>query len=283
MILGWILLSIGLAGFGLGAYWDLKTTEFPDWLPYSMIAAALAVRGLFSFMTGDFTIISNSFIFGAAFLGFGLLLYFLKQWGDGDAWLMGALGFLFPDTAGFTPLFGFAMPFQFSIVLNFFLVALGYLLLYAVVLGLRRPEVYKTFKGNMKARRTATAGVFLLMLAASVTSSFYLANEFGVPFYDFQNILVLPFLALFILVFLQYARAVESDLFKRKVKAKDLRVGDVIMTDKWRGITEAEVESLRKKGGEVWIKEGVRFAPVFLINLIVTLFVGGLAGVLFPM
>ena len=84
------------------------------------------------------------------------------------------------------------------------------------------------------------------------------------------------------LLFLQYARAVESDLFRRKIKAKDLRAGDVLITGKWRGITQEEIEKLRKKGGEVWIKEGVRFAPVFVITVLVTVFVGSVAHILFP-
>ena len=281
-MLGWLLLSIGIAGFGLGAYWDLKTTEFPDWLPYSMIVLALAVRGGFSLISGDFSLIVNSVIFGLGFLCFGLILYLLKQWGDGDAWLMGALGFLFPDPAGFSPAFAYVMPFPLVLVLNFFMVSLGYLMFYAVLLGLRRPEVYRTFLKNLHSRRKATAGVFILLLAAALSFSMYMAYEFAAPLYDFYNILATPFLALFIMVFLQYARAVENDLFKRKISVKKLRVGDVLISDKWRGITEAEVEKLRKKGGDVWIKEGVRFAPVFIVNLLITLFIGGLFGILFP-
>ncbi len=281
-MIGWILLAIGAAGFGLGAYWDLRTTEFPDWLPYSIIVAALSVRGAFSLLTGDFSLITNSVMYGLLFLGFGLLLYFLKQWGDGDAWLMGALGFLFPDTAGFVPLVSGVMPFPVVIVFNFFLVSLAYLVIYAVALGIRRPGVYKTFRGNVAGRARVITAVFFIIMAASLYVAFHLSHNFAVPFYDFPVILFMPFFAVIVLLFLQYARAVESDLFKRQIKAKDLKAGDVLITDKWRGITEEEVEKIQKKGGKVWIKEGVRFAPVFVINLIVTLFFGSLAVILFP-
>ena len=57
MILELILLAIGVAGFGLAGYWDLKTTEFPDWLPYSLIIASLAVKGGWGFFVSDLILI----------------------------------------------------------------------------------------------------------------------------------------------------------------------------------------------------------------------------------
>ena len=67
----WILLAIGVVGFGLAAYWDLKTTEFPDWLPYTMIILALLVRGIASLVLQDWSILTQSVIIG---LDFGLLI-----------------------------------------------------------------------------------------------------------------------------------------------------------------------------------------------------------------
>ena len=32
-MLGWLLLAGGAVGLGAAGYLDLKTTEFPDWLP----------------------------------------------------------------------------------------------------------------------------------------------------------------------------------------------------------------------------------------------------------
>jgi hypothetical protein len=281
-MLGILLLLVSVAGFGLAAYWDIKTTEFPDWLPYSIIICALAVRGVFALVLWDPSIIINSVVYGGIFLGVGLVMYLAKQWGDGDAWLMGAMGFIFPDAAGFSPMLGTPLPFWLLLILNFFMVSLVYLVLYAVMLGVRRPGVWKTFTKNVRARAPVVIASFVVVLAASLYTAFYLSMNFGVPMYDFPGILSMPFLAIVMLLFLQYAKAVESDLFRKKVKAKDLRIGDVLISDKWRGITEEEVEKLRKKGGEVWIKEGVRFAPVFLITVLVTIFIGSVAHMLFP-
>jgi len=281
-MIGLLLLAVGVCGFGLAAYWDLKTTEFPDWLPYSIIVSALAIRGGYTLFTGDMSYIISSVVYGLVFLAAGLVMYLARQWGDGDAWLMGALGFLFPDAAGFMPFFGVQAPFWIMLILNFFLISLVYLVLYAVIIGARKPGVWKTFSKNVGARKLVIISSFALILAASLCTALYLSYNFAVPIYDFSGILAMPLIAISMLLFLQYARAVESDLFRRKIKAKDLRAGDVLITGKWRGITQEEVEKLRKKGGDVWIKEGVRFAPVFVITVLVTVFVGSVAHILFP-
>ncbi len=278
-----ILLAVGIAGFGLGAYWDLRYTEFPDWLPYSIITLALATRGIFSFILNDFSILFNSVLVGLAFLGFGLLLYYFKQWGDGDAWLLGALGFLFPDAGGFLPLGGSSMPFPMTIFFNFFIISLFYLVGYALMLGFRSPRVYSTFKTNLKGNVKTIGVVFFGLLVVSISITFYFWQSFSVLVYDLPGIFFMPLLSVFILSFFQYAKAVEGDLFKKKIPVKKLRMGDVIISDKWRGLTENEVNEFKKKGGEVWIKEGVRFAPVFIICLLITLFYGSLWGTFFPL
>jgi len=281
-MLGLILLVVGIAGFGLGGYLDLRYTEFPDWLPYSMIILALATRGVFSFIMNDFSILTNSILIGLGFLGFGLLLYYGRQWGDGDAWMLGALGFLFPDATGFAPVMESVIPFPMAMFFNFFMISLFYLIFYAVVLGLRSPKVYETFIKNLRGNVRRIGSVFFALLTVSLLFTIYFGQLLSIPVYDFSGILSIPILAVLILLFFQYAKAVESDLFKKKIQAKELKVGDVLIADRWRGLTEKEVERMKKKGRQVWIKEGVRFAPVFIISLIVTLFYGSLGLLLFP-
>jgi Flp pilus assembly protein protease CpaA len=268
------LLGISVVGFGLAGYWDLKTTEFPDWLPYVMIALALGTRGVFSLLLGSFSYIINSTIIGLAFLGFGLLLYFLRQWGDGDAWLLGTLGFLWPDSGSF-PASAF-IPFPAALLFNFFFIAFFYLLAYSLILGLKSTEVSRKFLtelGQAKGEIGKVVGVFTL---GSIGLIGYVAIQFGVPFLNLIYLLLFPPLLLSVLVFARYGRFVEENLFKKKVPANKLRVGDVLIEDRWRGLTEKEVDKLKAKGSEVWIKEGVRFAPVFVITVLVTLFLGNL-------
>ncbi|MBI4175660.1 MAG: prepilin peptidase [Candidatus Aenigmarchaeota archaeon] len=270
-MLGIILLLIGIGGFGLAAYLDLRTTEFPDWLPYSMIILALAARGGYAYFLNDISIILQSLVVGAAFLGLGLLMYFTRQWGDGDAWLLGALGFLFPEPAGFVQ--AGLLPFPAVMILNFFFTSFVYVVAYAMVLGLRERKASAVFLKELKGDSKvifSTAGLLILLYAGFV---FYLSAYMGLAVPS-SYMITLPLLIIFIVIFMRYGRFVEANLFKRLVPASKLKPGDVLADDRWKGLTEKGIKELQKKGGKVWVKEGVRFAPVFLITMLVTLFYG---------
>ncbi len=273
-MLGWILLAIGIAGFGLAGALDLKTTEFPDWLPYTMIAGTLAVRAVFSFLEGNIWIIGSSVIVVFVFLGFGLLLYFTRQWGDGDAWLLGALGFLFPNSAGFQP--SGALPFPAVMIFNFFLIAFVYLIIYSIALGIRNPEIARKFFAGLRSNLKGIASLILAFGIACVFLVYFLNASWGIPLAAMMNLFLLPVFFAFIIIFMHYGRFMEQSFFKKQISVKDLRVGDVPVGERWRVLDKEEVKKLKKKGGKIWIKEGVRFAPVFIITLFVTLFFGNL-------
>ena len=88
--------------------------------------------------------------------------------------------------------------------------------------------------------------------------------------------IVFPFFLSAMLVFFFYAKAIEGRAFRRKVDVSELCEGDVVMDGKWIGITKNDIKRLQKGGGKVWIKEGVRFAPVFVITVIATLILGNM-------
>ncbi len=274
----WLLLVTGIIGFTLAAYWDLKTTEFPDWLPYSMIVSALVIRGIFSWIENDIWILLNSFIFGVLFLAIGLGMYLAKQWGDGDAWLLGAMGFLFPDNRGFQEYMksvtGF--PFQLNLLFNFFLIAFIYLIIYSVILGIKNPKQSRKFFRKLKRSLKEIGTVVGSFSVICLGLAYYFYIAFRIPLKSLYLLLSFPVLLFCILIFMHYGRFIEKNLFRKKVHVNRLKPGDVLVSDKWRGLTEEEVKRLKKRGGYVWIKEGVRFAPVFLITILVTLFYGGL-------
>jgi hypothetical protein len=271
------LLGISIAGFGAAAWWDLRTTEFPDWLPYAMIAGGLGTRALASLLTWDFSYVISSALVGCIFLGFGLMLYWLRQWGDGDAWLLGAMGFLFPDSGWFMT--ATMLPFPAAMLFNFFLVAFFYLLVYSVFLGVRSSDISRGFIKELRGSAREIGRLVGGFTAACIILVAIISWRFGVPPGELLYVLVFPPLLLSIMVFTRYGRFVEANLFKRKVPASRLREGDVLASDRWRGLSAREVAALRKKGGDVWIKEGVRFAPVFLATVLVTLMWGSLLAI----
>jgi hypothetical protein len=280
-MLGWILLAIGLVGFGATGWLDLKTTEFPDWIPYAIIVAALVVRGAYAWLLSDLSIIVNSIAVGLLFLAIGMAMYYTKQWGDGDAWLLGALGFLFPDPTGFaaagaaSPGFA-AFPFPAVMLFNFFFISFFYLIIYSLALGLRSPKVSGQFFRYLKGNARSIVPLIVAFAAFCAGLFLYMYTQFGAPFGQLTYVILFPVLFAVLVLFLHYGKFIENKVFKRRIDAKKLRAGDVPIGSKWKVLTEKEVRALKRKGGKIWIKEGVRFAPVFVITLVLTLFMGNL-------
>jgi hypothetical protein len=268
-----VLLLIGIAGFGIAGFLDLKTTEFPDYLPYSIIVAALIARGSYSFLIGDFQPLVSGIFIGSVFLSFGLVLYFLKQWGDGDAWLLGAMGFLFPDSGGFP--FSSGFPFPLTFLFNFFFISFFYLVAYSIILGVRN-RVGRKFLHHLKGGVRNILIVVVFFSAAVAALMLHLHFSLNIGLFKLYPLLFFPPLLAGVMVFVHYGRFIETELFRRRVPASKLSPGDVPLDRKWRVLSRKELGELKRKGGQVWIKEGVRFAPVFLATLLLTLFYGGL-------
>lgn len=270
-MLEWFLLIVGLVGFAFASYWDLKTTEFPDWLPYLMILVAVIIQSLRSVFERNPEYLISSLLTGSVFLGIGLGLYHLKQWGDGDAWLLGVLGFLFPES----PWIRTALPFPVVMIFNFFLISFFYLIFYSLALGLVHPEIIKDFTGELKKQKNKLfffAGFFVFLACIFAGYMSYL----GADFKRIVPLFLLAFIFILVMVFVHYGKFVEDNLFKKKIHVKNLKPGDVLMERKWKGLTEEEIKKLKKERKYVWIKEGVRFAPVFLITMVVSLFYGNM-------
>ena len=278
-MLEWVLLLIGFAGFGSAAWLDLKTTEFPDWIPYAMIAGALASRGVYSFAVSDFSFVTSSAIIGLLFLGLGMAMYWTRQWGDGAAWLLGAMGFLFADSTGFSAVQAgaagmAALPFPLTLVFNFFFISFFYLIAYSIALGAMNPRVTRDFAKFLKgssAKIVSFVAAFCAMCAGLVLYSHF---QLGIPLQRLTYAALFPVLFACLLIFVYYGKFIEGRLFRKRVDARKLRPGDVPADRVWKVLSEKDVAALRKKGGRIWIKEGVRFAPVFIITLILTLLFG---------
>ncbi len=272
-MLDYVFLAIGLAGFGLAAYWDLRYTEFPDWLPYSMIMLTIATKAAASFLADDWWILLNSFLVGTLFLGLGLLLYFSRQWGDGDAWLMGAMGFLLPAQMGFGT--QTVLPFPMGVLFNFLLISLVYLIAYSVFLGLKNRSINKKYADVLRDEKYKLIGMSAFFFAFSWGFAFFMDSLYFSDV-NIMQMFLLPFLLTFILFFSYYAKTVEKNLFKRKIRTSELREGDVILDGRWKGVTKRDIAMLKRKTKHVWIKEGVRFAPVFVITMLISIFYGDL-------
>ena len=283
-----VALAAAFVGSSIAAIWDLKTTEIPDSIPYIMIAVALLTYGVQSYVEGNFSIIANSMIAGLSLLGFGFVLYYLGQWGGGDAKLLSAVGFLLPVVPlGFSEvilplpsILGFLEQFKFPIVyvFNLFVVGAVYMIAYAVGMTALNKGIQDRFMREVKLNsRKLLLSLFIIFISSLAFHGFWL-GLIGIPV-SFTIIASDLFLAIGItslFVLFLFAKAVEEVGFKKRIPISQLKVGDVPMDFKlWEGITEKDLRKMRRSGKKfILIKDGIRFAPAFPIALMFTLIFG---------
>jgi len=271
-----LLIVIGAAGFAYTGYKDLKTTEFPDWVPYGMIAATVAIKFFAAVFVSDYSILSASVINGLLLLGIGYILYLTGSWADGDAFVLGALGFLFPlKTALFNPVY--LLPLPIMLISNVFMLGGIYMVIYAVMIGVKNRRVFselgKDLVKNSKNLILAVLGISVFAFG----SAYLMAKSFGIE--PNAALLSIPasfvIYSAFLLLLWRYVKIIDQKMFVRRIHASKLRYGDIPVTARLLRMPDpALIRKLRAKGGYIKIKEGVRFTPVFLIAFLFSLVYG---------
>ena len=265
------LFVVGLVGFGLAGYLDLKHTEFPGWIPYGIIAASVLIFSVDGLITNTFSLLINSVLYGLIFLAIGLVMYFSKQWGDGVAWLLGSLGFILPTRLIFTAQTGL-FPFYFVVFFNFLVVCFVYIVAYCLVIGLRCQKVRRLFVSELRKGYVHKAFSVAVLSAFCIAFYFYFNSILTSTATNY--LLLLPGVFVFFILMTDYAKVIEHNMFRKRVLTKNLKPGDVVFGGKWTGLTNKDIKKIKKK--HVIVKEGVRLAPVFLITLLLTILFGGL-------
>ena len=279
MVWEYIPLATAFVGATVSALWDLKTTEIPDAIPYVMMAIGLVFWGAQSYLLADYMLLVSSVIAGLGLLGFGFLMYYLGQWGGGDAKLLSAIGFLLPVAPQ-----GFAhtlFPYPFTYTINVFIIGALYMVLYATVVAARNRKVISAFMHDVKASSKIIAFGTAALVVVFFGATYYVTSILQIPFSADVILvsIVFPSLATIgIYVVFKFAKSVENVGFKQKIPMSKLKVGDVLMENRlWEGITEKQLQRIKKSRKRyVWIKSGVRFGPAFPLALLFTLYFGDL-------
>ena len=272
-----LLFVVALIGSTAAGLYDLKTTEIPDEIPYVMMAIGIAGNIIKSYLVWSYWPFLLSMIVGLAFLGFGFLMYYLGQWGGGDAKILSAIGFLVPVLPPGINV-NLMFPFPIGFFFNVFLVGALYMIVYAIVLSFINRDIWSAFLEGLKANAKIFTMFNLSLLALLIFSVTLLTKYYElIPLNDmivFSLMIFLITTGFFILW--KFVKTVEEVGFKKKIPMSQLKVGDVPMDYKiWEGITEKELKKIKSSGEKyVWIKEGVRFAPAFPLALIFTILVG---------
>jgi len=268
-----ISLTVALIGSAVGGMYDLKTSDMPDIVPYAMISIALVVHGVNSYLAWSYWPLLNSMVVGLGLLGFGYIMYFLGQWGGGDAWMLSAIGFLLPSLDK-----NLLFPFPFSYLFNVFLVGAVYMLVYAFVFTLMNRKIIFHFKKDMKASSKVLAIGSVALFFMLFIFNWFLMQRFQLNFdltLSLANSILILLATIGLFVIYKFAKAVEDFGFKKRIHASKLKVGDVLLENRiFEGITEKELKRIRKRKRYVWIKSGVRFAPTFPLALLFTIYFG---------
>jgi Flp pilus assembly protein protease CpaA len=278
----YILAFAAIFGVALASYYDLKTSEVPDIIAVLMITFGVSFHFSRSLISGEWIYFISSITFGVLMLAFGFLRYLWREWGGADALMLGAISFMLP----YWPKLNSNLPFPLVFVINLFLIGVIYILAYVIIMSFSHRRVYselfRKVRGSVKEISYITFGYLAIIFIFFIISKNFLLLEMSLTFY-------LLILALYILY--HYLRIFDTKILRKKIKSHRLKPGDVLAHEvrigKLRigaridGLTEKEIELLKKKFKEVEIIEGVRYVPSFLITLVFTLFYGNILEILF--
>ena len=255
------LIVVGLVGGFAAGFYDLKTTNIPDQLCVSMIIIGLITHILTGVFTGDFSYFVNSLLFGGAFLGFGLLMYYTGQWGGGDGELLVAMGVLLPSLHSVATFF----PFSVSFFINSFFVGAFWSIAFSMYYVYKNPALTRKFLSGF--RRPTVA----LLAAAPLLMSFALA------FFD-RALSTISFLIFLLVIFYRFSKVIEQAFYRRipvgKLRFDDMLGEDIPSLRLYKKHIKGQVIRIKKAKKFVIIKEGVRYGIVFPLALLFTLFFG---------
>ncbi len=274
----WIFLVIvGFIGLIFATITDIKKREVPDWLNYSLIAAGLGTRGIYSLLTEDGSYILYGLLGFAVFFAFSNIMYYTKQWGGGDCKLLMGLGALFGNY-GLDSLFGYNLPFLAGLLINIFIMGVLYGVFYALFLGIKnRKKFLVEFRKNKfnEVKIAGSAGVVLVFF-----SWIFLDNFFA------RLLTILILIAFIAVILLSLMKVVEKSCMYKNVDVGKLVVGDwlvndiavdgnVVCTSRNIGLTKEDISKLKDNGiKKVLVHEGIPFVPGFLLGFLVTIIFG---------
>jgi len=278
MIVDYIIISVALIWLTFASISDLKSKEIPDWLNFSLIIIALAIKSIQAILARDVFILLYALIAMAIFFLLANLMYYTKQWGGGDAKLIIGLGIIFTQyPTEFLNYFNpkLTIPFAITFVMNILLVGAAYSIICCVILAIKN---YKRMKFNKDILKRSTRIMLPLILLFFLSS--FLFQQVKYFFW------VVAIFSLVIYLILIFTMAVQQSTMIKSMALSKLREGDwlykpvyykkrLILDNKRPSLTEKDISTLKRFNiKSVIIKDGIPFAPVFLISVLISLIFG---------
>ncbi|MBI2507952.1 prepilin peptidase [Candidatus Woesearchaeota archaeon] len=262
---------------------DIKTTEVPDYANYFLIFSAVSLRVLYSLAAKDWSftlaiLYSSPIIFILA-----STMYYLKQWGGGDAKLLISLSLALATYPSFflnffSPKNIFAFPI--TIFTNILIIGAVYSLVYASFIAFRNRKkfskpFYEILRNKFKLQASIITIIIFIAIILTIT---------GIPKVIIFMISISPIVFFYIYIFI---KTVEVTCLIKRIPISKLMEGDLILENivyknkiihkKNQDLTRKQLNLIKMANIEtVRIKQGIIFTPAFLISLIISLIFGNL-------
>lgn len=262
----------------LASYFDLKTGEIPEKLSRGFIVITLALAIGCTLITLNPSYMLFSAGSGVIFFLVGYLMFYLGEWGGGDVKILSGVG----CSLGLLSAFGFFLrqesifPYTLNYFINFALAATPYVILYASVLGILKPNVLNSFFSNLFDKKN----IFLIILAfVPAALAIYLQTNKAAFVYLF-----IPFFVVLSL----YLKEIEDNALQKSIPVNELKEEDILAKDiivegkkvagrrEAGGLTKKQVEEIKalaasgKIPSEIRVRWGIRFIPVFFLAYLMT-------------
>ena len=264
---------------------DLKTKEIPNWINFSLILIGFCIFLIKSISQNSINPILKSITYFLIFSAIGLIMYYTKQWGGGDSKLLMGIGATLPTYPAFlleffNPKLTISLPTTFLI--NLIIFGSFYGLGYTLYLILKHKKIiFQEFTHSIKKyKKLNNFSIFSLALGFLLV--IVSANSFG-------KIVAIIFLIFpIILIYLLFlTKSTEKLTMHKKIKTSKLVEGDwiteevlinnkVIYSQNQIGVNKKQIKLIQKDKKEIKIKDGIAFAPPFLMSLIISIIYGNI-------
>ncbi len=292
MMIDLILLILGFLVLIIASYSDIKTTEIPDWLSYSLIISGFSLRILHSLVNKDIDYFTTALITFGIFFLVGNLMYYTKQWGGGDTKLLMAVSVIFatyPQTLlnYFSPKLD-SFYFPITIFINILLAGAIYSFVFIIYSSLKhKKEFLKEYKKYLEHTKNPRKIILVLSILLILLAIILEGNLVKISLFS-SALLLLIFLYLWIFV-----KSVEKSCMYVLISPSKLLEGDWLTKDIYYknklilkkpeyGVTKKDIVLLKKyKIKNVEIKKGLVFTPSFVIGTLIALIFGNPINYLF--
>jgi len=262
---------------------DIRKREVPNWISFSLIAIAVAIRGIAAILSHQASYFYFSLIAIAIFIVVANIFYYGRIFGGGDAKLLIALSAVFATIPVFAKPSPISEPFLLSFTMNIFVFGFAYGILYSFFAAAKNRRAFSREFGRV-SEKTRPIKIISWMLA-------FVVLILSIILFLIRSFAALPVLVISVILFLMpllyfFTKAVENSSMIRLTRPDDLAEGDILVgiaklkgrTIKQgvHGLSAQDIIALKKANKKIMIKYGLPFVPVFLIALVCTIFFGDL-------